>query len=109
MTIQTLVRSVKLELITRKEAQLNIRVDAQSTWHRLVKNKLLPSGIFITANSVRYVKSEIEAVKAARIAGFSNLEIQVLVVELEKNRQLSAREFLTTLNLKVTENSDEIN
>lgn len=95
------------ELITRDEGQHSTRIEAQSTWHRLVKNKLLPSGIHMSTNTVRYLKSEIDTVKAARIAGYSNLEIKELVLELEKNRLINAQELLIKLTLKVSDDSNE--
>ena len=63
------------ELITRPEAKKVSGWKADSSWHRAVKNGLLPSAIYIASNSARYDKAEIEAVTAARIAGYNNLEI----------------------------------
>jgi predicted DNA-binding transcriptional regulator AlpA len=85
---------MSINLITRIEAQNIAGIFAESTWFKFVKAKLQPSGINISVNTVRYIKSEVETIKIARVAGYSDIQIKALVTELEKKRLLSAQEFL---------------
>lgn len=85
------------ELIRRQEAQLVSGIDAESSWFKFVKEGFQPSGVNVSTNTVRYIKSEIETVKAARIAGYSDIQIKELVSTLEKNRLLNAKEMLEAL------------
>jgi prophage regulatory protein len=90
---------MSINLITRAEAQEISGVFAESTWFKSVKAKLQVSGIKLSSNSVRYLKSDVESVRAARIAGFTDDQVRALVLKLEKQRCEEANELLADLNL----------
>jgi predicted DNA-binding transcriptional regulator AlpA len=83
-----------IEFMTRQEGQISTGVTAESSWFRFVKNGLLPSPVYISTNSTRYIKSEIETITVARVAGYSDAQIKVLVVELQDKRLIDAQEYL---------------
>ncbi|NQZ83727.1 MAG: hypothetical protein HRT52_22245 [Colwellia sp.] len=90
---------MSINLITRTEAQFTAGIRAESTWFRFVKEKLQCGGIRLAKNTVRYVESEVEAIKAARVAGYSDEQVKSLVLSLETQRSESANELLANLNI----------
>jgi len=100
MGIEELVKSsCNFELLTKNESQILSGMVKDSSWFRAVKQKLQPSGINIAKNTVRYIHSEVQAVKMARIIGYSDVQIKELVIALEAKRSELANSLLTDLSL----------
>ncbi|EII3115728.1 helix-turn-helix transcriptional regulator [Vibrio parahaemolyticus] len=65
---------------------------SRASFYRQVKEGLLPSQIHIGPNSVAWLSHEIEAVIAARICGYSDDEIQLMVKDIIQQRSIFKEE-----------------
>ncbi|WP_031791981.1 helix-turn-helix transcriptional regulator [Vibrio parahaemolyticus] len=65
---------------------------SRASFYRQVKEGLLPSQIHIAPNSVAWLSHEIEAVIAARICGYSDDEIQLMVKDIIQQRSIFKEE-----------------
>ncbi len=60
--------------------------DSRSTIYRKIKNGLFTKPVHIGGDRVAWPQNEIVAINQARIAGKSDAEIKLLVIELEAAR-----------------------
>ncbi|EJG0321787.1 AlpA family transcriptional regulator [Vibrio parahaemolyticus] len=65
---------------------------SRASFYRQVKDGLLPSQIHIGPNSVAWLSHEIETVIAARICGYSDDEIQLMVKDIIQQRSIFKEE-----------------
>jgi len=100
MNIEQLIKSShEFILITINESKTISGINSDPSWYRAVKAKLQPSGVKISSNSTRYIQSEIQAVKMARILNYTDIQVKELVIALETKRSELANSLLTDLNL----------
>jgi prophage regulatory protein len=77
-------------IFNRKPEVLKRLGISKTTFHLKINQTLLPPSIPLGARAVGFLQHEIDAVLAAMVAGKSNAEIKLLVLELVAQRKLAA-------------------
>ncbi len=95
-------------LLTRKPEALHLLQLSKSTLHVHINKGLIAPPIQISDRAVAFVRSEIMAVIAAQIAGFSKDEIKALVKSIVAQRQELLPNFTNTLPEKCVEEKESI-
>jgi prophage regulatory protein len=84
----------------RKQAVLAKSGFGSTTLHERVHARLMPAPINLGGSVSAYLSHEIDAVLAARAAGFTDEQVKTIVISLEEKRKDSANQLLQALKLR---------
>jgi len=78
----------------REKARRDKTGDPRSTCHRLRKAGLYPAPVVLDNGTVAWLEHELDALLAARAAGYTEEQIRTLVTELQRRRKGDAEAIL---------------
>jgi prophage regulatory protein len=78
--------------LIRKKSVLNQTGDSNSGFYVNIADETFPPPVKIGLRAVAWPEHEVQAIIAARVAGWSKVEIRELVATLKQNRKLGAPE-----------------
>jgi prophage regulatory protein len=84
-------------IFIRKQAVLAKSGIGSTTLHERVHANLMPAPINLGGSVSAYLSHEIDAVLAARAAGFNDEQVKTIVINLEAKRKDNATELLNSL------------